>query len=977
MSLRLFLIGIGVCCLVLTGERAAMGQDAPPDTSRTDTVRTDTARTVPVDTLRGEDEEVPPGSEASRPTGAPSGSGAPPSDAAVQFSAQDSLVIVSDSATGDRGTLHGEAEMSFRGARLRSKTIEMNFEKGTLRATGPPSDTAQGGQPVFQRGDGGESFTGEVLSYNVNTERGRVVTARAEQREGFVEGSAVKVFEDSTLFVQRGTYTTCECPPGEEPSYSLRSDQMKVEDRWVYTGPIQLFLFNVPTPLWLPFGFLPNSEGRRSGPLSPDYGEDRRGLFLKNMGWYFALNDFTDLTLRGGIWSQGTFEVRPRFRYRKRNGYSGDVQLDLRRERIGEPEDPDFQKSLEGQLRWQHNQQLSPRASINGNINLVTSSDFSQRNSETLEGAVQQDISSSFRYRRQWSDGDREVRLSGNQQQRFQSGGSDEVTLSLPNVSFSQNRFKPFSRDRAVGGEKWYEKITTSYDLEVNNSYDFRPRSPNQLRARGDSTLADSLEAADIGWFEAMFDRDKYELATGDDDPFDFQANHTIPVDATFRLDRYNLSISPRVDYSSDWRLSTVQVVADTTFADDEENTLAQGDLETSEQTVPDFHARHDIRTSLSASAEAFGIFPLRLGPFEGLRHRLSPNLSFNYRPNFNAPFWGQTRVLRDQDGTPVRDPETGDVRRFDILSGSLVRSSTEQRRVDFSLRNTFETKRVRVDSAGNRDTDRITLLNLDLRGLSYNFAADSFQVGNTIRLDARTTVERFDFSLRTTYSPYSLRKRNGEFRRIDRLMIRGSPWTPVRLTSLDFRMSGNVSGGDQSAQRPQFSSGGRGRRTRRPQQSRRQQQSAEQRTNPYEEGLPDLNLPWSLNFNFNYRFDRPQKEVTSRTATVSTDFSLGLTPRWQIQGSTGYDFIDGEVSTTRLSMGRAVGSCGCWVMSFSWVPFGRFESYSFNLQVSSGRLSQLLRLQLPRNPGEGRLGGFGDQLQGAIGDPVGGGAFP
>jgi len=970
MSLRLLVVGLGAALLSLAWTESTVAQVRPPDTTRADT-----SRTIPPEAVRPSDTTGIP----SRPGAAGSDRGpSSSSDEAVHFSAQDSLVIVTDSA-GNQGSLHGEAQMQFQGASLRSRTIEMNFESGTVQAFGPPSDTAQNARPIFERSDGGQggqSFTGEILSFNVNTERGRVETARSERQQGFVEGDAIKVFEDSTLFVREGSYTTCNCPPGENPSYSLRSDEMKVQDKWVFTGPIRMFLFNVPTPLWLPFGFLPSSpDDRRSGPLSPDYGEDRRGFFIKDWGWYFALNEFTDLALRGGIWSQGSFEVRPRFRYRKRHRYNGDLQVTLQRERIGEEEDPNFQNRLEGQIRWSHSQTLSPTASLNGNIDLTTSSDFSQRNSDSFEGAVQQDVSSSFTYRKQWAGGERDLNLSGTQQQQFQTDQADEVRLSLPNVSFSQNQFKPFSRERAVRQEeKWYEKITTSYSLDVDNTYNFRPRNPEQLRARGDTALANRLQEADIAWYEAIFNRDKFELATGDDERFDFQAVHDIPVDATFRIDRYNLSITPSFDYSSDWRINAVRVVADSS------GPISRNALQTSQVTVPEFHTRHDFSTSLSANAEAFGTFPVAVGPFEGLRHRLSPNLSASYRPNFNAPFWGRTQVLRDSSGTPVIDPETGDPRRFDVLDGTVTQSSTEQRRINFSVRNTFETKHVRVDSTGERETNRITLLNLDLRGLSYNLAADSFKVGDNIQLDARTTVERFDINFNTTFSPYVLRRRGGDFQRADQLMITESPWSPARLTSLNLNISGDFSSGDEVGGTSVGGGPQRGGPSRGLPQNRRQgpgtAQSGSRGRGP-RATLPAFDLPWSLSFDFNYRFRKPRKEVTSRTATVSTNFSLGLTPRWQIQGRAGYDFIDSEISTTRISMSRAVGSCECWVMSFSWVPFGRFQSYSFNLQVKSSQLSQLLRLQLPRDSGEGRFGGFGDQLQNSVRGNIGGGRFP
>jgi hypothetical protein len=348
-----------------------------------------------------------------------------------------------------------------------------------------------------------------------------------------------------------------------------------------------------------------------------------------------------------------------------------------------------------------------------------------------------------------------------------------------------------------------------------------------------------------------------------------------------------------------------------------------------------------------------------------------------NYQPNFNAPFWGRTRVLRFPDGTPVRDPQTGRVARYDIVDGRRVRRSTQQWGLSFSLRNVFETKRVTTDSTGRQNSERVQLLNLDVSGLSYNFAADSFRVGDNIGVNARTRIDPFNISLRSSFSPYALRPRTrgGEriFRRVDRLMVAESPLTPLRLTQFRFSLGANFSSEDggggrslgrsrrrgQGAQRR----GGAGAYGRQGQRNRSGQGSASAREGSPSQ-LSDLRLPWSLNFNFNYGLRRPRKEVTSRNATLSVNFNLNVTPLWRIQGNTGYDFVQGELATTRFSINR---SLGCWDMSFRWVPFGRFKSYQFSLQVSSGQLSQLLQLQVPSRGGQGRLGGFGDRLRGTV----------
>jgi hypothetical protein len=350
-----------------------------------------------------------------------------------------------------------------------------------------------------------------------------------------------------------------------------------------------------------------------------------------------------------------------------------------------------------------------------------------------------------------------------------------------------------------------------------------------------------------------------------------------------------------------------------------------------------------------------------------------------NYQPNFNAPLWGRTRALRFADGTPViRDSTTGEVARYDIIDGRRATRSTQQWSLNASLRNVFETKRVTTDTTGQQNTERVQLLNLDVSGLSYNFAADSFRVGNNIGINARTRIEPFNVSMRSSFSPYALRRTTigGEptFRRVDRLMIAESPLTPMRLTSFRFNLSADFSsrdgggaavGGGRRRQRG-FQQGGQRGGNRSNQEGR---PGTEQDAGPPTQ-LSEFDIPWSLNFSFNYGLQRRQKEVTNRSATLSVDFDLNLTSLWSIRGNTGYDFVQGELSTTRISINRQL--C-CWNMSFTWVPFGQFQQYGFNLQVNSGQLSQLLQLQIPNQGGEGQLGGFGDQLRGTVRGAAGG----
>lgn len=938
-------LALGLCAPSVAAQQtdAAPPLPVPADTTEQDSLR----QQPPADTTRAVPINPQPADSLRQPSGG--GQGAPPASAppqpgsaqgndnlneAVQLSARDSLIITFDEDDGDVGSLYGEASMQYQQASLEGPQIDMYFERNELRASQP---SASASRPVFQQGEG-DAFTGSTLSYNLGTGRGRVVGARRPINEGFVEGSVTKVYEDSTVFLQNGIYSTCDCPRGETPSYSLRSNQMKLADKWVYSGPIQLFIFNIPTPFVLPFGFLPNVQGRRSGPLPPQYGEDERGLYLNNWGWYFAMNDYMDLQLRFGIWSQGSYQIQPTFRYEKRYNYGGTLDLDYSYNRRGERGDPDFTQNRQGALRWSHQQTINPTTDFNSNLRLVTSSNYLRTNSDDYRDNVRQSISSSMRFSKRWPDGGRRLNLSLNHNQNF---ADNSVNLTLPSLSFSQNSFKPFQSETGTRRDQaWYERLTfDTYNFDVDNSYNFRP-------------LNDSL-ASVIPWYEALLSPSKYRRATGNDEPFDFQATHRTGLSLPFSLQRYQLNLSPSISYDSEWYIRTVRqrLVSGTDSTD----------AEVVEETVPGFFARREFSSGISANTTFYGLFPVGVGQFQGVRHTVRPSLSFNYQPNFNTDFWGYTRTFEN---------ENGELERYDIINGRTVRGTSEQRAMSFRIGNVFETKRVRTDSTGETQSESLRLLNLDVSS-SYNFAADSLNLSD-IRLSARTDIlEQFDVAFRSTFSPYALGP-NG--RTINRYVAEGPGLAIARLTNLNLSLGTAISGGSSARGGTAPRSGGMSpgglpaQRSGTTGRTGRTGRQGPQDNVPQLDPYANFSIPWSLDLDFSYGLRRTGTR-TSRRANLNTSFRLSLTPKWQVTGITGYDFIDRELVRTDISINRDLG---CWVMAFNWVPFGRAQSYGFSLRVKSGPVQDLLNLRLPRSD----RGGFFDRVGQQAGSLAGGSGF-
>ena len=111
------------------------------------------------------------------------------------------------------------------------------------------------------------------------------------------------------IHLKNGKYTTCDA---EHPHFYIAITKgISMPGDKIVSGPAYIVLADVPLPLGIPFGFFPNSKTKTSGILIPKYGEEnRRGFYLREGGYYFAMNDYMDLRVTGDIYTNGTWGVR-------------------------------------------------------------------------------------------------------------------------------------------------------------------------------------------------------------------------------------------------------------------------------------------------------------------------------------------------------------------------------------------------------------------------------------------------------------------------------------------------------------------------------------------------------------------------------------------------------------------------------------------------------------------------------------------
>ncbi|MDN5203572.1 putative LPS assembly protein LptD [Fulvivirgaceae bacterium BMA10] len=815
----------------------------------------------------------------------------------IDYDAKDS--IISD-VINQRVFLYRDAIITYGDIKLEAYYIEIDFKTNTIIAR-PEIDSLGKpvSKPIFTQG--ADTYELDSMRYNFESDKAIISGVLTQQGEGFLSGDKIKKNQYDELFINEGRFCPCEDP---EAGTYIKSNRIKViPKKKIVTGPFQLYIGDVPTPLFLPFGMFPAPREKHSGIVFPTYGEERRrGFFLKNGGYYFAISEYIDLELLGSIYSKGGYELQSSTSYKKRYKFNGRFNLRYNKLKSGEAEDSLFTKDF--WVNWSHSPESRGTGRFSASVNAGTST-FNQNVAQSVERNIRTQFSSNVSYSKTFRGTPFSMGISARHNQNV---ATKVVNITLPQFSLNMGRVNPFKR-KGSSGNTWYEKINFSYRFSATNQISnnrvsssgsgFTVANPNPLN---DSIVPFSLENVDI-----LLDRAR------------IGGKHDIPISTSFNLFKH-FTISPSINYSELWYLKKL----DYRFIP-EENAVRV-------DTVDGFTRASTYSLNASLSTSIYGTFQLKGERLQAIRHTIRPSIGFSYRPDFSQEKFGfyqevQTDTTELEDGT-FRTQLLSRYNGFVFGSPPLG----ESRSLNFSLSNNVEAKVLnRRDTTGK--ARKVSLLdNFSMSG-SYNFVRDSFKLSN-ISLSARTRLfnKKLDISANGTLNPYTNRlisstvNENGEKiivqRRIDEIaLFHGEGLGQITRASL--RLSTNLN--------PQARKGDR----------KSDKGTAEElefiNANP--DLYVDFTIPWSLriNYTWNYSKDGFKEKVVTQSMSFSGDFSL--TDKWKITYNSGYDFDRKQLTQTRLGITRDLN---CWTFRFDWTPFGRFQSFSLDIRVKSSILSDL-----------------------------------
>ncbi len=841
-------------------------------------------------------------------------------DAPVEYTAEDSMTY--EGASG-LAHLYGQSHVKYQDMDLQSDQIFMQLDSSLVHATGSLDSLGKKfGTPIFKMGS--DTYENDTIAFNFKTKKGLISDVYTQQDDGYMTAQLAKRGANGEIYLQHGRYTTCD---KDHPDFYIALSRAKMRPgKDVVFGPAYLVVADVPLPFAIPYGFFPFSKSYSSGFIMPTYGDETsRGFYLRDGGYYFAINDKMDLKLLGEIYTKGSWGLSAASNYRKRYKYSGSFFASYQNTVNGEKNMPDYTKATSFKVQWSHRQdsKANPYSSLSASVNFATSS--YERNNLTSMYNPQAMTQSTRTSSVSWSTTFSSIGMSLSSTFNLNQNMRDStIALTLPDLNISISRFYPFKRRHAVGKERWYEKISMSYTGQLSNS----------ISTKEDRLMHSSLTR---DWRNGM--------------------QHSIPISGNFTLFGY-LNINPSLTFT------------DRMYTQKQELSWDEATQTVKRDTLQGFYNVYNWAFSVSASTKLYGMYiPSRKvfgDKIMAVRHVVTPSVSFNYAPDFSASRYGfyKTYQKTDADGNVS-------LVEYSPYEGSLygVPGRGKTGSISMDLSNNIEMK-VKSD-ADSTGVKKISIIDELGASMSYNMAAEERPWSDlSTRLRLKLT-KSYTLNINAVFATYAYEADSVGARPYIGTHTEYSKGRFGRFQGMSQNLSYTLDNKKVSdlikwlkGERPKRKNDSDSRANRdddydtgvetnvdedmeRGKHGARKDNAGKAETD--EDGYMAFNLPWSLSLGygvtmrentsgkFNYDSMRYPYKFTQN---LNVSGNLRISDGWNISFSSGYDFENHKISMTTASLSRDLH---CFNMSCS-VVLAPYTSYNFSFRCNAATLTDALK---------------------------------
>ncbi len=866
-------------------------------------------------------------------------------DAQVDYGAKDSMNY---DLANQKVYLYGEAYVKHKTINLKADFIIFDWVNNIVEAETKKDSLGQAvGLPEFEDGD--QKFKAKKMRYNFKTKKGIVYDVTTQEGDLFVLGTKTKFYAkgadttqvDNVVYNENALITTCNHP---EPHFGIRASKIKViPNKVAVVGPSNLEIAGVPTPAWLPFGFFPINKGQTAGFIFPrDYEYSPQwGFGIEEIGYYTPIGEYFDLAITGDIYLKGAWRLKARSNYRKRYKYNGSFNLSYAS--LTKEENAVVLRDKSFRIAWSHRQDAKahPTNNFSGSVNIQTN-DFQRINENDANSVLQNTLSSNLNFTKRFPGKPYNLAIGLSHSQNTLSR---EVQISFPTVNFRMNRIFPFKNKQAIGKEKWFEKISLTYNGEAKNRF-----------IATDTTLftAQTLEDAKFG------------------------VQHNLSTDASYRVLKY-FNITPSINYKEVWYFDALEktfsddlIIKTDSIFDPTDGTLVGITQDTTafgqviDRRDNGFTPFREFDVGITIGTQIFGTRLFSNGWLRGLRHVIKPSLRFSYTPDYTDPRFNYFKTVQ----TDTRAEFNVD-QEYSVFEGGIYgqpSTAGEQMALSYSIVNLFEAKYHSKRDSTDKKIKPIE--NLNING-NYNFAADSLNFSQvSFRALTRVFNGMTNITVGATYDPYVVDEDNRRINEFswnrDKKILRFVRASANLNTSLSVSKirdlfvkkkkgeKGKPTTGKPGFERPSLNPEGAGLNNdglpdplgnglrdglgddfENDLASRDGKSEKEKKNEDLLDLLGNFRINHTFSLNLNPLDSGDGDTLTVGVHTLDLRGNLQLTENWRISvGRIGYDFKAKSLTYPDFSFYR---NLHCWEMGMSWQP--QRGTYSFFIRVKPSSL--------------------------------------
>ncbi len=607
--------------------------------------------------------------------------------------------------------LNKNAQVKYQDMTIDADYISIDWDKSLVFARGELDSLGKIKNPAVAI-QGGKTYEYDEFTYNIKTRQAIAFNARTEESEGVIVAEKTKKYNDSVFFMKRGKYTTDEYFIKKKDTiadYYLLAPNIKLikgkNKSQVITGPIQMYIEQVPTPLIMPFAILPFSDKRSAGILIPSFGErEDVGFFLNSLGYYQPIGDHFDLKILADIYTKGSWNLKPEMNYKKNYKYTGNFSADMGTTVRGIKGLGDYSKTGTYRIAWRHQQdsKANPFLTFSASVDVVSNKFYNNTvnnnyafNQNNLNAQQNSTVSVVKRFLTL------PITITGTSSysQNFSTGLAD---LKLPVMNVAINQFYLFKPKTGIR-QGLVENITVNTGLNLNN---YVQTNEGEL------------------FKKAMWEK----MQTGLKNNISLGTNTTIAKYFTF-------SISANIDNALTTKTLTRSYNPIDNKVEDVLNNKIAG--------------YSSFSTSTSLQTVLYGMLNFKKNSsVQAIRHMMTPQIGFSYSPDFSASSFGYYKNYYN---------DRGEMTPYSIFDRGIIGSPNSGlvQALSFSINNNLEMKvKSKKDSTGTKKLKIFESLNFNT---NYNFAAPTHKWSMFSFSGQTTLFEKLNLNTSLTLEPYQI----------------------------------------------------------------------------------------------------------------------------------------------------------------------------------------------------------------------------